>query len=1779
MRKKSDPSGSFGGMRPTLGEQYLQLLEAVLNSFEHQGLRWNSTGPTLSERECIESRRSLFALATLEVSTPEDRVVVRYRFPYPTPRGTLVIKGREMSPTLCAVPRSGASPFTDTGPDLEQMFILPAEILRLRRLLERFFAGVERVDSLEDAALVLEGQLNLNYYPDLSPLDQTNVLAEVAETRKIHLRRGGHAPPHDRLIHDSHFGRVCPLETPESISIGLDLFLASGASFEVTPEGFVILPAPREGSEFLGLSLRTVPFLHHSDGARGMMGGKNFKQALPLCGGERPLVTTGAERSIVELSGRIIRAGASGTVRLSERGDTVEITDESGRVVEAHQLLGRFVSSSNTALGHELTVREGQPVKKGAILASWPGTAGGELALGSNALVAYLPFFGYNIDDAIVVSRSFAQKMVSAHLYEFSLELGEGEELTTAPRDNEGHRLTLSGVVSESEHVTRGAVLARKRTADGNLVDLRFEEYFEGTVERVRLSSEEVRIWISAVRGLLPGDKLTGRHGNKGVVSLILDDERMPYFTIGRRRYLTDVLLNPNGIVSRMNLGQLLETHVGWLAHRNRGEGEGVAAAFVPVDTGELRRRLANAGLRDGKADLHVHGHDGTRDLGRAVVGYQYLSRLNQLAADKLQVRTTGGYSAITGQPLKGGSRNGGQRIGEMEAWCLLAHGAYANLEELFGAKSDDVAAREALAAAIPKERCASGTCHCETHFCSSQQVPIPASIPSTLHLMREYLRALTIGVDLRRADGRLATTAGEIDYVRLGPADAKAIRSWTRNVTIDQIEELDDPEFFADSETSQRPEERFAQVELAVGLPHPFLDLAAPLTVVPVLPPSLRPSRDDEAADLTRLYRRLVAANRVLVHYDASALARIARQRPAIDRMLRKAGADRAVATRLSLARALAMKGASTEWKLAVLQRELVEAERLRVQVLHLPGFARTMAALDEIRDVFARARKQRTAKSPFERALSRVASSAGSTLQRLSWLNAACAANETLARASAGDPVFGPLLAGREALFAELSHDPLVRRHVGARLAAGDGFALMHAVQERLKRDERLKFVLGRVGLLHLDGSGEITGGLLVPHARRRSKAGRPKRRRRDVYRRILDLERALVQLMVGRREGAPRSILGCLEGKYGILRHHLLGKRVDHSGRAVIVPDPALTIDQAGIPFEMAAELFAPELRRRLRVRGISSAAIEGAGDAADRSVVSSVLADMLRELEPLVLLNRAPSLHKYNILAFRPVLRADHVIALPPLIASSFNADFDGDTMAIHLPIGKAAQAEATRLLPSRNLHAVATGSLIVSLGQDYALGALLARGISKKQLTLEFDAVSRDERSFTEWALREQSALFSAAVAGLASFSFFDVRGLASRVRRVQAPNRTSAFSAKSAAAFNANIERAVEESHIDGNPLSLYRRSGAKGDKSQFRQLAGAVGVIARRTRQGLVYLSPPILRSFATGLSPADYLRLAHATRRTMLDKKLSVGPAGALTRDLVEGAYDMVIGAADCGTQRGLEVALSRPDAPRLDGMIRPGSLQGRVVAGRGKSVRLVRGGAIESASGRAAGELSRSVRIRSPLTCTLGDDEVCQRCYGLSPDTGLWPAIGALVGILAAQSVGERGTQLSMRTFHSGGEAPDVRAVRAVLCDGELPDDVPGNASLPRGIERDRAALLRLTEIYEGEGIATVHFEVLLRAMRLAVVRQGRRQAGLAHVASDAVRRGVLAAASYRDTARRLREAFGARVSSGRGRSRSAVVDSLRSPKNSVIPGGSRRWQQKRGLAVASEPLASR
>ncbi len=635
-------------------------------------------------------------------------------------------------------------------------------------------------------------------------MDQQNILAELENMRTLSaLGPGGltreRASFEVRDVHPSHYGRLCPIHTPEGQNIGLILRLALHARTNefgvietpyakvtkgVVTDEIVYLNALEEeehviahaatpvdekgritvdsiearkagepavvqrdeidyidASTYQMFSAATamIPFVDHDDANRALMGSNMQKQATPVLIPEAPLVSTGIEGHAAQNTGRLILAREAGTVTYADARRIV-VEDAKGKTQE-YKLQGLTQTNQNSAFSQRPIVKTGDKVKKGEVLADATSSDQGQMALGQNVRVAFMSWNGANYEDAIIVSERLVEesKFTTVHIEDFECAVRDtklGPEVTTHDIPNVGElrlkNLDEEGVVRIGAEVRPGDILVGKVTPKGETqltpeerllrsifgdkakdvkdTSLRMEGGKRGRVIGVRVFSREqgdqlesgiikkIVVTVAQVRNVSVGDKLAGRHGNKGVISRVLPVEDMPYDKDGNP---VDIILTPLGVPSRMNLGQILELHLGLAA--NALGYQAVVPPFAGATADEIRDELEKAGYdRSGKMQL-FDGRTGEAFAQPVSMGYMYILKLHHMVEDKIHMRSIGPYSLITQQPLGGKAQNGGQRFGEMEVWALLGYGSAYTLREMLTIKSDDITGRSATFDAIVK--------------------------------------------------------------------------------------------------------------------------------------------------------------------------------------------------------------------------------------------------------------------------------------------------------------------------------------------------------------------------------------------------------------------------------------------------------------------------------------------------------------------------------------------------------------------------------------------------------------------------------------------------------------------------------------------------------------------------------------------------------------------------------------------------------------------------------------------------------------------------------------------------------------------------------------------------------------------------------------------------------------------------------------------------------------------------------------------------------------------
>ena len=735
-------------------------------------------------------------------------------------------------------------------------------------------------------------------------MDQTNPLAELTHKRRLSaLGPGGlsreRANMEVRDVHYSHYGRMCPIETPEGPNIGLISYLASYA--KINEYGFVEAPYRKvkkvydennnlieqvvtdeveymtadvedeyvvaqanepldEGKHFIrprvsarrrdeileidaekvdymdvsprmmvSVATACIPFLENDDCNRALMGSNMQRQAVPLMVTQQPIVATGMEYKAATDSGTAVLAKSNGVVEKVD-ADHVVVRNEQG-ALEDYSLIKFARSNAGTCINQRPIVEVGETVTAGQVLADGPAMRNGEISLGKNALIGFMTWEGYNYEDAVLLNEKIVREDVytSIHIEEYETEsrdtkLGPEEITRDIPNVSEDALKDLDerGIIRIGAEVKSGDILVGKVTPKGETeltaeerllraifgekarevrdTSLRVPHGAYGIVVDVKVFTPEnsdelqpgvrmcVRCYIAQKRKISVGDKMAGRHGNKGVVSRILPQEDMPFLPDGTP---LDIVLNPLGVPSRMNIGQVLEVHLGYAAH---ALGCKVATPIFDGATYEdIQAELVKAGLDpEGKSVLY-DGRTGEPFDNKVTVGYVYFLKLHHLVDDKIHARSTGPYSLVTQQPLGGKAQFGGQRFGEMEVWALEAYGAAYTLQEILTVKSDDVTGRVRTYESIVK----------------GHNVPTPG-VPESFRVLLKELQSLCLNIQVLDKDGNVVDLKEDedaLDTFNLSRMDADDDRH--RNVA-------EDAEFEASGfEFEDAPEDAGADVDV----------------------------------------------------------------------------------------------------------------------------------------------------------------------------------------------------------------------------------------------------------------------------------------------------------------------------------------------------------------------------------------------------------------------------------------------------------------------------------------------------------------------------------------------------------------------------------------------------------------------------------------------------------------------------------------------------------------------------------------------------------------------------------------------------------------------------------------------------------------------------------------------------------------------------------------------------------------------------------------------------
>lgn len=1244
---------------------------------------------------------------------------------------------------------------------------------------------------------------------------------------------------------------------------------------------------------------------------------------------------------------------------------------------------------------------------------------------------------------------------------------------------------------------------------------------------------KKVKVYIATKRKLKVGDKMAGRHGNKGIVSTIVPEVDMPYTADGES---VEIVLNPLGVPSRMNIGQILETHLGLVGKKLGNQIEEIFNSNQSNFVKQLRNKLVeiasisnqneiidfikqlsdeelinyardwSKGVRfstpvfdgvneetfkklfalakidmDGKTELY-DGKTGEKMKERVNVGYMYILKLHHLVDEKVHARSTGPYSLVTQQPVGGKALFGGQRFGEMEVWALEAYGASHTLKEMLTIKSDDIDGRYNAYKAI-----------------TSNKAVGESEIPQTFYVLTKELQSLALDVImydknneviplLDESDNKERKLRGDFTSLQLVLASPETIRSWSHGevkkpetINYRTLKPERDGLFCAkifgpvrdyecicgkykkkrfrdtvmvcekcgvEITSSKVRRSRMGHIELVTPVAHIWYVNSLPSRIGTLLGVKMK--------DLERVlyYEAYIVKNPGDACYDSEGTKKVEKydvlNQEQYDSLNEKFEHTNFVA---------GIGGAAV--------KELLE----ELDIVDL-----LTKLKEEMKNTNSEAKKKSIAKRL------RVVEN---------FINSKSKPEHMMLTVL---PVLPPDLR------------PLVALD-GGKFAVSDVNDLYRRV---INRNQRLK------RLMELD-SPEII-------------VRNEKRMLQEAVDALFDNARN-TNAVKGANKRPLKSLSEIIKGKQGRFRQNLLGKRVDFSGRSVIVVGPNLRMDQCGLPKNMALELFKPHLLAKLEEKGYATTLKQANKMIEQKSdEVWECLSDIVDGYP--VLLNRAPTLHKQSIQAFHPKLIEGKAIQLHPLVCSAFNADFDGDQMAVHVPLSQEAITECKILmLSSTNILLPASGKAIVTPSQDMVLGlyyislekqgvkgehklfgdineimiaidneeldinakirtyinnrlisttagrmilhSLLPDGVpldlwnrimKKKDISNLIDYVNKESGiGIMAKFLDDLKDLgFKYATKAGISISAYDVivpedkkhiiDEAKKKVKNIQSQFDSGLLTEQER--YNKIIDIWTDTSNNMGkdmmklikankegfNSIYMMADSGARGSVAQIRQLSAMRGLMAKP--DGTI-IETPIISNFKEGLNVLEYFTSTHGARKGLADTALKTANAGYLTRKLIDVSQNVKITMEDCGTHEGVEISditvgseLIEPLEERIIGRV----LAENVIDPITNEILLIDGTLIDEAMAKKIKEAEiKSVVIRAATTCK-AENGICAKCYGLNLGDGKMVHIGEAIGVIAAQSIGEPGTQLTLRTFHVGGTASRSQEERQIVTEKE-------------------------------------------------------------------------------------------------------------------------------------------
>jgi DNA-directed RNA polymerase subunit beta' len=1445
-------------------------------------------------------------------------------------------------------------------------------------------------------------------------ISQTNPLEFVSNFTKTTIKGEGgiqssHAIPESaRSVHSSQFGFIDPVHTPESSEIGaighltigthkqggkMVTLLAdkkTGKQIRVTPDdmrdvyisfpGEMVLKGGRyvsskskvhafyngeqvevspskvryvmsETKSMFGYAANMIPFLDSLEGARAMMGSKMQEQALPIVSREHPLVQSdmGDGDTFEAAVGDVVavRSEASGEVTRVTK-DSIHVRGGDGKT-KKYDIYDNFPLNQKALLDSEPVVKVGDKVKNGQLLADTNFTKGGSLSLGTNLRVGYMNYKGYNFEDGVVISESAARKMTSTHLHKKTVQ-EETDGILNLKRfrayypnaitEAMSTKLDEDGVVKVGQRVEPGdvviAYLSKKELTSEDIAlgklskalakpyknqAVTWSESFPGEVVKVVKRGSIVEVYVRTAEAMGVGDKLAGRHGNKGTITLILPDGEMPQTSDGKA---LDIILNPHGIPSRINPSQILETAASKIAEKT-----GKPYVVKNFSKDDSARRVASdlkkAGLSD--QEMVIDPASGKK-LGKAFVGRQYIMKLDHPTRKKFSARNYGSYT-IDMTPARG-DKESGQSLDPLTFYAMIAHGAKKNLRDMATYKADY-----------------------NPEFWRAIELGLPIPAPKTTFAFEKTLSMLNaMGVNVNKSGSEM----------KLMPMTDKEVLSMSNG-------QIKKSKFILSSKLSEEKGglfdpyvtggmmgEKWSHYTLAEEMPNPVYEEAI-ISIVP---------------GLTKQKYNDVVAGRL--HVDTSGVI----------------NSDGKGVT----------AGAGV--------RRLLEQINVRSEIGSLRKAIKTQKG-----------------------------SILNSSNKRLRFL--------MNLRDSKMEPTTFMI-----------KHVPILPPRYRPIYPLPNG-ALETSTLNYLYRDLMLS-------------SDAITKLADLPDA---DKAGN----RENAYSALKALMGLGVSVTNPKHRGLLTEIKGTGSAKEGFFQKRVFRKRQDLSGRAIISPDPHLHVDEVGIPDKMLWKTHKPFIVRELVRLGYSP--IKALEEIEKKTPAASRALDIAIKGRP-VLLNRAPSLHKFSVMAFMPKRIGGESITIPPLVTGGFNADFDGDTMSVHVPVTTDAVEEAKGMLPSKNLFSTSK-SLMLMPSQESQLGLWLFTQKGKRT-SKKFRNAKEAIAAYDKGDIRfddvvkvgtKQTTAGKLVINNILPDKLKDpdilldkgkVRDILTSVARNDPKNapalinkfkdigygisfdsgfslklndfivdhsernkvfldadkeikrRTRGMSVKDAKdkkieilmGADKKIGNIVKKTPVS-NSLAAMVTAGSRGNWNQAKQILQAP--VLYTDPEGRV-VPDPVRHSFAEGLKPHEYWSSLYGARRGMIDRVKGTAGPGEFTKVLTASTINTIVTVIDCGTSEGIEVGVNDPKA--MDRTLLKG------ISGVAPKNTVV----TPSLVSRLKKKRIRNVTLRSTMTCR-AQKGICQKCFGLD-ENGEFPSIGTNMGAISAQAMTEPTTQLTMKTFHSGGTA---------------------------------------------------------------------------------------------------------------------------------------------------------